>query len=107
MAIRLYPAPVQVRPHADDAQDFYRIEQLDNMVNLSRHQKKEIKRIEDRYDQAGLTPGGRLYPQEAQRLRTQKQQEVMAVLNPAQRNILYSYQQSRRPNQSPVYGRRY
>ena len=102
-----YPAPVQARPYNDDAQDFYRIEQLDNMVNLSRHQKKEIKRIEDRYDRAGLTPGGRLYPQEAQRLQAQKQQEVMSVLNPAQRNVLYSFQQSRRPRQGAVYGRRY
>ena len=100
-----YPAPAQTNPRFDDSQDFYRIEQLDNIVNLSRSQKRAIKRIEDRYDRLGLTPGGRLYPQEARRLQMQKQQEVYSVLNPAQRNVLYAYQQNRRPARGGYYGR--
>ncbi len=98
--------PNQANPHVDDSQDWYRIERLDQIVNLSRGQKREMKRIEDRYDQLGLTPGGRLYPQEAQRLQWQKQQDIMSVLNPIQRDRLYAFQQGRRGNQGGYYGRR-
>lgn len=91
----------------DEAQDWYRIERLDEIVGLSRHQKREIKRIEDRYDRLGLTPGGRLYPQDAQRLRFQKQQDIISVLNPIQRDRFFAFQQGRRSNRGGgYYGRR-
>ena len=102
-----YPAPNRANPHRDDAQDWYRIERLDEIVNLSGHQRREIKRIEDQYDRLGLTPNGRLYPQEAQRLQWQKQQDVMAVLNPIQRDRLYAFQQGRRGYRGDSYGRRW
>lgn len=103
---RQYPAPNQNNPHIDDAQDWYRIERLDEIVNLSGHQRREIKHIEDRYDRLGLTPGGRLYPQEAQRLQWQKQQDIMSVLNPVQRDRFYAFQQNRR-YRGDAYGRRW
>ncbi|MBC8155975.1 MAG: hypothetical protein H7Z72_24055 [Bacteroidetes bacterium] len=100
-----YPAP-RANPYGDESQDWYRIDRLDEIVNLSRGQKRDIKRIEDRYDRAGLTPNGRLYPREAQRLRRQKQQDIMSVLNRVQRDRFFAFQQSRRGNQGGYYGRR-
>ena len=98
----------QTNPHIDDAQDWYRIERLDEIVNLSHPQKRQLKRIEDQYDRLGLTPGGRLNPQDAQRLQWQKKQEVMGVLNPIQRDRLYAFEQSRRGYRGgESYGRRY
>lgn len=102
-----YPAPNQGNPRFDDAQDWSRIERLDEIVNLSGHQRREIKRIEDHYDQLGLTPNSRLYPQETQRLRGQKQQDIMSVLDPIQRDRLYAFQQGRRSNRGDAYGRRW
>lgn len=98
--------PNQANPHVDDSQDWYRIGRLDEIVNLSRGQKRDLKRIEDRYDRLGLTPGGRLYPQEVQRLQFQKQQDIMSVLNPIQRDRLYAFQQSRWPGRGRYYGQR-
>lgn len=99
-----YPAPNQTNPYTDESQDWYRIERLDQIVNLSRGQKRDIKRIEDRYDRAGLTPNGRLYPQEAQRLRFQKQQDIVSVLNPIQRDRFYAFQQQNRRGNQRNYG---
>ncbi|MBC8155876.1 MAG: hypothetical protein H7Z72_23550 [Bacteroidetes bacterium] len=98
------PAPNQTNPYNDESQDWYRIDRLDEIVNLSRSQKRDIKRIEDRYDRVGLTQNGRLYPQEAQRLRWQKRQDIMAVLSPIQRDRLYAFQQQSRRGNRGNYG---
>ena len=99
--------PNQANPHVDDSQDWYRIERLDELVGLSHQQKRQLKRIEDQYDRLGLTPGGRLYPPDAQRLQWQKQQEIMGVLSPVQRDRLYAVQQNRRDRRGNYYSRRY
>ncbi len=96
-----YPAPAVVNPHADDAYDAYKLEQIDQIVSLSRQQKKEMKRIEKSYDQLATTTASRRNPQA---FIQQKQQALFAVLTPAQRNTLLAYQQQVR--RGGLYGRR-
>ncbi len=96
-----YPAPTTVNPHADDALDAYKIEQIDQIVSLSRQQKKEMKRIEKSYDQLATTTASRRNPQA---FAQQKQQALLAVLTPVQRGTLVAYQQQSR--RGGFYGRR-
>ncbi len=96
-----YPNAVQANPHADDALDAYKIEQIDQIVHLSRQQKREMKRIENSYDNLATTAAGRRNPVAFQQ---QKQQALLAVLTPAQRNVLFAYQQPTR--RGGFYGRR-
>ncbi len=91
-----YPNQSMQNPHYDDARDEYRIDRLDAIVGLTRRQERELRRIENHYDRLGLMPGSRLNSREFQRLSWQKQQAVMDVLTPAQRDRLYSFQQNNR-----------
>lgn len=96
-----YPNTVQTNPHADDALDAFKIDQIDRLVNLSRRQEKEMRKIENSYDNLANTSVARRNPVA---FAQQKQQALLAVLTPAQRSVLFDYQQqSRRGN---VYGRR-
>lgn len=96
-----YPNTVQSNPRADNALDAYKIDQIDRIVNLSRQQQKEMKRVENSYDKLASTASARRNPAAFQQ---QKQQALLAVLTPMQRNTLIAYQQQgRRGN---VYGRR-
>ncbi|MBC8152545.1 MAG: hypothetical protein H7Z72_06505 [Bacteroidetes bacterium] len=95
-----YPAGA-ANPRADDRWDAYRIDQLDRLVGLSRRQEKEMKRVENSYDKLATTPTARRNPAAFQQ---QKQQAILAVLTPAQRNALFAYQQQNR--RGGVYGRR-
>ena len=89
-----YPTPNQQR--YDDIQDEIRIDRLDAIVGLTRHQERVLRRIEERYDRMGLTRGSNLSPRDYQRLQWQKNQEVNDVLTPAQRDRLYAFQQNNR-----------
>jgi len=95
-----------VNPRHDDAMENFRIDQLDNIVNLSRKQQREIKRIEDRYDGPEFATRNRRSPRDFQQLQWQKNQEIMSVLTPGQRQRLVAYQQAQRPNRGGFYGRR-
>lgn len=101
-----YPTPGQVNPRYDDAQEAFRIEQIDNIVGLSNRQERQLRKIENDYDRRGLTPRERRNPQAFRRLQLEKRQSMLAVLTPAQRDRLFAYQQGRRFDRGGFYGRR-
>jgi len=78
---------------ADNAFEEYNINQLDNIVKLSRKQQNEIKHIENRFDR--IAANGRKIQtlQSLKRLEQQKQQEILAVLTPIQHQRLLAYEQ--------------
>ncbi|MGA0555593.1 hypothetical protein ACO2Q8_03010 [Larkinella sp. VNQ87] len=90
----------------DDVKEDIKIDKLDAIVDLSRKQEKELKRIEDRYDNMELVTMQRRNPHMYQRLQAQKQQEMLDVLNKKQLQQWIAFQQSSRSNRGPVYGRR-
>nr|WP_293843751.1 hypothetical protein [uncultured Arsenicibacter sp.] len=100
-----YPNQGMPNPRADDMRDEYRIDRLDAIVGLTRRQERELRRIENHYDRLGLMPGSRLDPRDFQRLSWQKQQAIMDVLTPAQRDRLYSFQQNNRRGYDRGYDR--
>lgn len=99
-----YPGPpAQRNPHADDAQEAFRIDQLDQIVNLSHRQKKDLQRIENNYDRQALSLDAHRNPQAFRQAEMLKRQDMLAVLNSGQRNALFNYQQASRGN---AYGQR-
>lgn len=90
-----YPAQ-NPNPRYDDVQDEIRIDRLDALVGLTRHQERTLRRIEERYDRLGLMRGSNLAPRDYQRLQWQKNQEINSVLTPAQRDRLYAFQNNNR-----------
>ncbi|WP_460636850.1 hypothetical protein [Larkinella harenae] len=90
----------------DDRKEDIKIDRLNAIVDLSRKQERELKRIEDRYDNMELVTMQRRNPQMYQRLQAQKQQEMLDVLNKKQLQKWIAFQQSNRYNRGPVYGRR-
>ena len=69
------------------------INKLDKIVGLSRKQENKIKKIENRYDHL---MSGRRTPN-LRELQWKKQQDIMDVLTPAQRQRLMAFQQGNRP----------
>lgn len=104
-AYNRHEIPAVRNSRTDDINENIRISKLDEIVNLSRKQEKQLKRIEDHYDR--LQSSDRRYNtyQAAQRLKSQKQQEILSVLTPAQRQRLYAYQHAGRFDNRP-YNRR-
>ncbi len=98
------PLPTQ-GPHGDDQQDELKIDRLDALVGLSRHQEKQLRRIENNYDQ--LMTRARLTPDGYRQLQLRKRQDILAVLTSAQRDRLFAQQPNNRYNGRPLpYGRR-
>ncbi|GAB3907656.1 hypothetical protein GCM10028803_41790 [Larkinella knui] len=92
----------------DDIQEDIKIDRLDAIVGLSRHQERQLKRIEDRYDYREMEAARRRDPQAYQYTLRRKNQEMMSVLTPFQRERLFAYQQQyRRNDRGGYYGRRY
>lgn len=81
------------RYDADRRQDLFQIRQLDQLVNLTHRQKKDLLTIENYYDRE-LSQAYR-NPNAQQRLLWQKSQDVISVLAPAQRDRLFAYEQYR------------
>ena len=77
----------------------YQINKLDKIVGLTRKQENKIKKIENRYDRVIV---GRRTPN-LRETQWKKQQEIMAVLTPAQRDRLMAFQ---RGNKFDRYNRR-
>ncbi|GAB3918481.1 hypothetical protein [Larkinella terrae] len=91
----------------DDVKEDIKIDKLDAIVDLSRKQEKELKRIEDRYDHMEMVTMQRRNPQQYQRLQAQKQQEMLDVLNKKQLQKWIAFQQSNnRFDRGNGYGRR-
>jgi Spy/CpxP family protein refolding chaperone len=102
------PAPTpqpKVTARADNALDIYQINQLDNIVNLSFQQEKALNRIENQYDKLIAKANKRPFGQNVQQLERQKQQDMLAVLTPAQRQKLIAYQNGNRLDRRGGFGR--
>ncbi|MBE9461749.1 hypothetical protein ACFP1I_31015 [Dyadobacter subterraneus] len=84
-AYRNRPVP---NAQIDNNFEEFQINKLDNIVGLSRRQENKIKKIENHYDR--LTAGRRT--PNLKELQWKKQQEIMAVLTPAQRERLMAFQ---------------
>jgi hypothetical protein len=90
----------------DDMKEDINIDRLDAIVNLTRKQEREVKRIEDRYDVRGNFGPQRKNSQMDQRFLAQKQKEILDVLTPKQREKWFAFQQSNRFDQDKFHGRR-
>ena len=101
------PAP-QTMPGSsyDDIKEEIKIDRLDAIVDLSRKQQKEIKKIEDRYDKIEMASKQRRNPKMSQRFQAQKQKEILDVLTNKQREKWFAFQQSNRFDRGNGYGRR-
>lgn len=95
----------------DQYQDELKIDRLDALVGLSRHQEKQVRKIENNYDHLMAT--SRLTPDGYRQLQIHKRQDVLAVLTSAQRDRLFATQQQAQPNNRynrnqpvPLSGRR-
>ncbi len=87
------PAPVVIDARADNANEEFKINKLDEIVKLSRKQENQIKKIENKYDRlVGKNQRYHTY-QGMKRLEEEKQKEILSVLTPAQRQRLFAYQQ--------------
>ncbi|AEI48376.1 hypothetical protein [Runella slithyformis] len=87
-------APPYDHPRRDNAREELIINRLDNIVELTRKQENELKRIENRYDR--LLKGRRLSGRDIQRLENEKQQEIWSVLTPVQHQRLAAHLHSRK-----------
>ena len=100
------PSPSQGSRYTNDqAQDELKIDRLDALVNLSRRQEKQLRKIENAYDQQLAT--ARLTPDGYRQIMLRKRQDILAVLTSSQRDRLFASQQNNRyPNRPTPYGRR-
>ncbi|CAG5003467.1 hypothetical protein DYBT9275_03160 [Dyadobacter sp. CECT 9275] len=85
-------ATVVKNSRIDNKVEEYQIDKLDRIVNLSRKQENEIKKIENKYDR--IAANGKRFQtrQSTQKLEQDKQQEILSVLTAAQRQRLMAYQ---------------
>lgn len=84
----------------------YVIDNLDKIVNLSRKQQNEIKQLEKHYDRM-LSYGRKPQPiQMVKKIEAQKQEQILSVLTPAQRQRLVAYQNPQKFNKPDRYNNR-
>ena len=95
--------PQQPRYNNDQVQDELKVDRIDAIVDLSRRQEKQIRKIEENYDQQ--IARSRMTPDGYRQFQLRKRQDILAVLTSAQRDKLFAYQQNNRPAPAP-YGRR-
>ena len=72
--------------------DAFEINNLDNIVNLTRKQESEIKKLEIYYDRVVKNSREIQTLQSIKRLESQKQKDILEVLTPNQRQKLIAYQ---------------
>jgi Spy/CpxP family protein refolding chaperone len=93
-ANKVYNKPQAVKTYyADNTFEEYNINQLDNIVKLTRSQQNEIKQIENRYDRLAANSRRNQTQQSIKRLELQKQQDILSVLTPNQTQRLLAYEQ--------------
>lgn len=81
----------------DQVQDDLKIDRIDAIVGLSRRQERQLRRIENNYDQ--LVARSRFDQQGYRQLMFRKRQDMLAVLTSGQRDRLFAYHQNNRyPN---------
>ena len=89
-----HESPVYSSARVDNAREEYSINKLDNIVKLSRKQENEIKKIENYYDKAAANSRRIQTLQSLKRLEEQKQEDILKVLTPNQRQKLFAYQRA-------------
>lgn len=97
--------PPQARYNNDQVQDELKIDRIDAIVGLSRRQEKQIRKIENNYD--NLLATARMTPDGYRQTLLRKRQDILAVLTSTQRDRLFAATQNSRFNNRPTpYGRR-
>ncbi|MFD2934018.1 hypothetical protein [Spirosoma flavum] len=113
LAQGVYSKPFDNRPsqsqgpryNNDQAQDELKIDRIDAIVGLSRRQEKQLRKIENSYDQQLART--RMTPDGYRQFQLRKRQDILAVLTSAQRDRLFAVQQNNRSANRPTpYGRR-
>ena len=89
-----HDGPVYSSARVDNAREEFSINKLDNIVKLSRKQENEIKKIENYYDKAVANSRRIQTLQSLKRLEEQKQEDILKVLTPNQRQKLFAYQRA-------------
>lgn len=87
-----HEAPVYTNAKIDNNYEEFQINKLDNIVNLTRKQENEIKKIENYYDRVAKSSREIQTLKSAKRLESQKQKDVLEILTPLQRQKLMAYQ---------------
>ena len=87
-----HSAPVYSNAKIDNSIDVFEIKKLDNIVNLTRNQESEIKKLEIYYDRVVKNSRQVQTLQSIKRLESQKQKDILEVLTPMQRQKLIAYQ---------------
>ncbi|WP_128545119.1 hypothetical protein [Larkinella soli] len=73
-----------------------RLQRWENELDLSNRQKRQIRDIQERYEQRGLTREERNDRYAYRKIQQQKRQELLSVLTPAQRDRLSQLEQRNR-----------
>ena len=89
-----HDGPVYSNTRVDNSREELNINKLDNIVKLSRKQENEIKKIENYYDRVAANSRQVQTLQSLKRLEEQKQQDILKVLTPNQRQKLMAYQRA-------------
>ena len=89
-----HDGPVYSNARVDNSREEFNINKLDNIVKLSRKQENEIKKIENYYDRVAANSRQVQTLQSLKRLEEQKQQDILKVLTPNQRQKLIAYQRA-------------
>ena len=86
-----HEVPAVNNSRSDNAFEEYQINKLDQIVKLTRKQENKIKKIENHYDQL---MSNRRYGsfQNTKKLEKAKQNDILEVLTPVQRQRLFAYQ---------------
>jgi len=96
-------APQVKAYRTDNAFEEYNINQLDNIVGLTRKQENQIKKIDNAYDRMAGSGRRPQTLQSLKRLEEQKQSEIFSVLTPSQRQKLVAYQHADKFNNRGRY----
>ena len=89
-----HDGPVYSNTRVDNSREELNINKLDNIVKLSRKQENEIKKIENYYDRVAASSRNVQTLQSLKRLEEQKQQDILKVLTPNQRQRLIVYERA-------------
>ena len=87
-----HDAPVYSNAKMSAPVDAFQINNLDNIVNLTRKQESEIKKLEIYYNRVAKNSREIQTLQSIKRLESQKQKDILEVLTPMQRQKLMAYQ---------------
>lgn len=101
-----HDSPVYSNSRVDNLVEEYNINQLDKIVKLSRKQENEIKKIENYYDRVASNNRRPQSIQNARRSEMQKQQDILNVLTPNQRQKLMAFQRADKFDNHNKYNRK-